>query len=59
MAFWFTVIHIIFCLVDTLYIPYGILYYVNRVYFQCLLVPHGLEVRVRLVCLNEREICIN
>ncbi len=49
MAFWFTVIHIIFCLIDTLYIPYGILYYVNRVYFQCLLVPHGLEVRVPLL----------
>nr|QST14978.1 ABCA5 protein [Diaphanosoma celebensis] len=38
-----TTLHIVFCCVDTLYIPYGILYFINRVYFQCLIVPHGLE----------------
>ena len=30
-------LHIGFCFIDVLYIPYGILYYVNRIYFVCLL----------------------
>ncbi|XP_045030700.1 ABC-type organic anion transporter ABCA8 [Daphnia magna] len=33
-------LHIGFCFIDVLYIPYGILYYVNRIYFLCLLTPN-------------------
>ncbi|XP_046440757.1 ABC-type organic anion transporter ABCA8-like [Daphnia pulex] len=32
-----TGLHIGFCFIDVLYIPYGILYYVNRIYYRCLL----------------------
>jgi len=35
-----TGLHIGFCFVDVLYLPYAILYYINRAYFQCLLNPH-------------------
>lgn len=37
-------LHIGFCFIDILYIPYGILYYVNRIYVLCLLTPHFGEV---------------
>ena len=44
-----TALHIVFCLIDTLYIPYGILYYVNRVYFTCLITPNIDGVSVSFV----------
>jgi len=32
-------LHITFCFVDVLYIPYAILYFINRTFFQCLIRP--------------------
>lgn len=50
-------LHIGFCFVDVLYLPYAILYYINRSYFQCIIKAsqQATSEEVRIASIRESE----